>query len=323
MIFVFGFFFLMCSNLLFLKWKIWSMTWDVVLQELLLTRLYLQKGADLDSWALWASPRGALRVSEVFPPHPCWAPLSTAWLMQWRCVFLCSFDRCASLWDLGWRWGVRLQKTGSVLGKLSCVWDIRGSRCVILKHCSWELGEFCSLAGGKGCFLSALADPTADTVAGVALMFPWRSWLVCLIGTGGKWCSPWLLKKEVSAQAAEFHGMGNGALQFYPCQLASFPLLLFALVSQTHKARQPFCCPTASSDRHARSKQYTQPGVKPHVHWRALMKLCVPNDKYLSTAWWLSWLTVAFREALMRGETSLVFIPELYGAELEGTLRVI
>lgn len=145
----------MCSNLLFLKWKIWSMTWDVVLQELLLTCLDLQKEAYLDSWALWASPRGTLRVCEVFPLHPCWAPLFTAWLMQWRWVFSCSFDHCASLWDLGLR--VRIQKPGSVLGKQSWLWGTSCSRCMIPGHCSWEWDGFCSLAGGKRWFSLCLS----------------------------------------------------------------------------------------------------------------------------------------------------------------------
>lgn len=148
------------------------------------------------------------------------------------------------------------QETGSVLGKQSWLWGIRDHGRAILGHRSWELDGFCCLAGRNGCFLFAPADPTTNTVAGAVLTFSWRGWLVSLIGTGGKWHSPWLLKEKGSAQAVELRGLGNGALWLYPCQLASFPLLLFSLVPQIHKALQPVRCPTASNDWHARSKRY-------------------------------------------------------------------
>lgn len=254
----------MCSSLLVLKWEIWSVIWKVILQELLSSCLDLQERAYLDSWALQASPRGTFRLSEIFPPLRCGTPLFIAWLMWWRWVFSPSFDDCASLWGLGWGKTPKTcgkgvwQETGSVLGKQSWHWGIRDHGCAILgHHCSWELDGFFSLGGRNGCFLSASADLAIDAVAGVVLTFSWRAWLVSLIGTVAKRHSPWLLKEKVSAQAVELRGLGNGALQLYPCQLASFPLLLFSSVLQMHKARQPVCCPIASNDWHVHLKWYT------------------------------------------------------------------
>lgn len=163
------------------------------------------------------------------------------------------------------------QETGSVLGKQSWLWGMRDHKQMILGLCSWELDGFCSLPWRYGCFLSISAGPTTAAVPGVVLMFPWRGWLLSLIVTEGKWHSPWLLKEKVSAWAVELHGLGNGTLQLYPCQLAFLPLLLFSLVAQTHKAHQPAHCPIASNSCHEPSAcnhgLVWLEGVKPPGHW--------------------------------------------------------
>lgn len=48
-----------------------------------------------------------------------------------------------------------------------------------------------------------------------------------------------------------------------------------------------------------------------------------PSAKFLSTAWWPSRLMVAFREGVVRGQTSPVFVPELHRIGLEGAMGAI
>lgn len=173
-----------CSNLLVMKWKIWSVTWEVILQELLLACLDLQKRVYLSSWAPWASPRWTCRLAEVFPPPPCWTPLLTGWLMHFLAVLIIVLPCKVSVRNKG-LW----QKTSSVLGKQSYFWDLGDHGHAILGSWSWELDGFCSLAGRNGCFLFVSADPTTDTIAGVYLsLLEEAGW--SLIGTAGKWHSP-------------------------------------------------------------------------------------------------------------------------------------
>lgn len=186
--------------------------------------------------------------------------------LGWGGVFKIPKVCCKGVW----------QETGSVLGKQSWLWGMRGHKQMILGLCSWELDGFCSLPWRNGCFPSTSAGPTTATAPGVVLMFSWRGWLVSLIVTEGEWHSPWLLTEKVSAWAVE---LGNGALQLCPCQLASFPLLLFSSVPQIHKAHQPAHCPLTSSAWHEPSScnhgLVWLEGVKPIGHW-ALMELWVP-----------------------------------------------
>lgn len=48
-----------------------------------------------------------------------------------------------------------------------------------------------------------------------------------------------------------------------------------------------------------------------------------PNAKFLSSAWWPSRLIVAFRNGVVRGQTSPVFVPELHRIGLEATTGAI
>lgn len=167
------------------------------------------------------------------------------------------------------------QETGSVLGKQSWLWGMRDHKQMIL-GVRWVL-QFAMETWLFSLYLSWSYHCCCSRSWPYVFL---QGWLVSLIVTEGKCHSPWLLKEKVSAWAVELCGLGNGTPHLYPCQLASFPLLLFSAVPQIHKAHRPVHCPTGSRAWHEPSScnhgLEGLEGVKPAGHWGALMELWVP-----------------------------------------------
>lgn len=184
------------------------------------------------------------------------------------------------------------QETGSVLAKRTCLWGIRDHGHVILGHCSWEWDRFCHLSLEKLFFLC------------LSWCYHWHCCRIC----------PYVfLKQLVIAWPGK---RSSSALSL----LTSFPPL-FSLVPQIPKWHQLVRCGKSSNG--STHSLVSLEAVKPQAHQRALMEQWVRNAKFLSTAWWLSRLTVALKKRVVRGGTRLVIIPELYSIGLEGALTVI